>query len=101
MEIRRAEHPLAAGLTGKVAISAANTGLHLGVPAATAVVAATLPADATRATIFGYESGVTMQQNQKAPARRVGFFAGNALTDRLNADGIKLFEAAATWAWSR
>ena len=37
--------------------------------------------------MFGYEEAVTMAQNQKAPARRVGFFAGNALTDRLSAEG--------------
>jgi hypothetical protein len=50
--------------------------------------------------VFGYEQGVTMAQNQRALARRVGFFAGNALTDRLNADGVKLFQAAANWAWA-
>jgi hypothetical protein len=99
VEIRKADHPLAAGLTGRVQISSQNTALHWGIPAATAVVVATLPGDNTRATIFSYEQGTTMQ-GQRAPAPRVGFFAGDDVTDRLNVDGVKLFEAAATWAWS-
>ena len=101
VEIKMPQHPLAGGLSGRVAISAANTALSWGVPAANAVVVATLAADATRATVFGYEEATTMAQNQRAPARRVGFFAGNALTDRMSPEGVKLFEAAALWAWSR
>jgi hypothetical protein len=101
VEIKSPEHPLAAGLTGRVAIGAANSALSWGVPAQSAVVVATLTDQANRATVFGYEEAVTMAQNQKAPARRVGFFAGNGLTDRLSAEGTKLFQAAATWAWSR
>ena len=84
-----------------MAIGAANSALNWGVPGTTAVVVATLTDQANRATVFGYEEAVTMAQNQKAPARRVGFFAGNALTERLSAEGTKLFQAAAIWAWSR
>jgi hypothetical protein len=101
VEIKSPEHPLAAGLAGRVAIGAANSALSWGVPAQTAVVVATLTDQANRATVFGYEEAATMAQNQKAPARRVGFFAGNGLTDRLSAEGTKLFQAAATWTWSR
>jgi hypothetical protein len=101
VEIKVPEHPLAAGLTGRVAIGAANSALSWGVPGPSATVVATLTDQATRATVFGYEEAVTMAQNQKAPARRVGFFAGNGLTDRLSAEGTKLFQAAAIWAWSR
>ena len=101
VEIKTPEHPLAAGLTGRVAIGAANSALSWGVPGPNAVVVATLTDQANRATVFGYEEAVTMAQNQKAPARRVGFFAGNGLTDRLSAEGTKLFQAAAIWAWSR
>ena len=101
VEIKSPEHPMAGGLSGRVAIGAANSALSWGVPGTNAVVVATLTDQANRATVFGYEEAVVMAQNQKAPARRVGFFAGNALTDRMSAEGTKLFQAAAIWAWSR
>jgi hypothetical protein len=35
-----------------------------------------------------------------APARRVGLFASQTATDRLNDNGLKLFTAAIEWAWA-
>ena len=93
-------HPLAAGLTGTVEIAEANGALNWGVPAAGAIVVATLVNAEQRAAIFGYPQGA-MMQGQAAPGKRVGFFASEMLTGRLNDDGLKLFAAAVNWAWTR
>jgi hypothetical protein len=87
-------HPLAAGLSGTVAVSTGNSPLNWGVPSAAAVVAATLVNTPQRAAIFGYTAGATMQ-GLAAPAKRLGFFAG--ATDTLTPDGERLFQAAVDW----
>jgi alpha-tubulin suppressor-like RCC1 family protein len=89
-------HPLAAGLTGTVAVSASST-FDWGVVAATGVKAATIVSNTSRATVFGYELGSTMV-GLAAPARRVGLFLFDTTAASLTANGWSLFDAAINWA---
>ena len=91
--------PLAAGLTGNVAICTANGSIHWGVPGAGAEAVAALANNQQRVAVFAYEKGAAMT-GLAAPARRVGFFASQTVSDRLNDNGLKLFGAAVEWAWS-
>jgi hypothetical protein len=90
-------HPLAAGRSGLVTVTTARTTLAWGKPAAGAAVVARLPANTSRAVIFGYEKGTEMV-GLTAPARRVGLFLGDTAAAILTADGWALFDAAVRWA---
>jgi glucose/arabinose dehydrogenase len=92
-------HPLAAGLTGTVAVVKAPTTLSWGQPAASAVVAARLDGT-TQPAIFGYEKGAAMV-DFTAPGRRVGFFLGNRAVATQTLQGWALFDAAVRWASGR
>jgi hypothetical protein len=92
-------HPLAAGLSSLVSV-ADVTGIHWGKPAATGTNVATVPGDATKSTIFGYQTGTAMA-GLNAPGRRVGWFADADLATSLKPDGWKLFDAAIRWAATR
>jgi alpha-tubulin suppressor-like RCC1 family protein len=89
-------HPLAAGLSGTVTVSASST-FDWGVVAATGVKAATIVSNTGRATDFGYEAGSTMV-GMTAPARRVGLFLYDTTAASLTASGWALFDAAINWA---
>jgi acyl-CoA thioesterase-1 len=91
-------HALTAGLSGVVTISTAEASLSWGRPAADAVIAATVSGDATRATIFAYRPGDLLASGATAPARRVAVHPNTGATDVWNANGRKLFDAAAQWA---
>jgi hypothetical protein len=90
-------HPLAAGLNGLVTVTNAPDKYIWGRPAATARVLATLSGAAARAAIFGYEVGARMV-GRDAPGRRVGWFAGRDVAAKLNAQGLRLLDAAIRWA---
>jgi hypothetical protein len=90
-------HPLAAGIMGSVTVSGGAQAASWGNPAATAKKIATIPNQATHAAIFGYEKGA-MMNGLAAPAKRVGFFATETMTDGMNDNGWKLFDAAVDWA---
>ncbi len=91
-------HPLGAGLVvGNTTTSTAGVTHGWGKPAAAAVIATTLPTDATKATIFGYDTGAAMSSGS-APARRVGWFHYAGAASNLNATATGLFDAAVTWA---
>lgn len=95
--ITLAGHPMAAGLTGNVPVLTAAATLCWGVPAAAAEKVASFNGMAGRATIFGYPKGAAMVVGT-APARRVGFFAGEPAASRLTDNGKKLLDAAIDWA---
>ncbi len=99
LEIEDGSHPIAAGLRGRIDVSNRNTRLHWGEPSAEASVIATLVNQARRATIFAYEADANME-GQRAPHRRVGFFASDQLVDELGPEGEALLEAAVIWTWS-
>jgi hypothetical protein len=99
VEIARPEHPIAAGVTGRIEVVGDNTQLQWGVPPAAAQVIAVLADDPERAAIFAYNPGDQMD-GQQAPHRRVAFFAGDAAAEDLTDEGEQLFENAVLWAWS-
>ncbi|MBI4663919.1 MAG: Ig-like domain-containing protein [Verrucomicrobia bacterium] len=100
INIVKADHPLAAGLsTGPKAVASAGQTFSWGVPAASATIIATIADDPTHAVIYAYEKGVNLiDGTTKAPARRVHFLLTNDAFAALNADGLKLFDAAVAWA---
>ena len=88
-------HPLTGGMNGgAVQISRTTGTMQWGRPAASAVIAATVPGDATKAMIFGYAAGSTMVSGTAA-ARRSGFTTLNP--GGLNSQGLALFDAAVRW----
>jgi hypothetical protein len=99
VNILKADHPLAAGFpTGPLTVSS-GTQLSWGVPAAAATLIASAVDEPTHAVIFGFEKGATLVDGAtKAPARRVHFMMTDATFATLNADGLKLFDAAVAWA---
>jgi hypothetical protein len=91
-------HPMAAGTSGMVTpVTGTGSFLVWGIPSDAAEKVATLPGTPARYTIFGYPAGA-MMVGQAAPARRVGFFAGDTALERLNDNGVKLMNAAIDWA---
>jgi hypothetical protein len=90
-------HPLAAGIMGSVMVAGGAQAATWGNPASAATKIATIPNQANQAAIFGYDKGA-MMTGLAAPAKRVGFFAGDAMTDNMNDNGWKLFDAAVDWA---
>jgi hypothetical protein len=91
-------HPLAAGLSGTVAVTTAAVEVSWGAPPATAEHIATLVGMTGRSTIYSYEKGAMMVGGTPAPARRVGLFIHTTVSDRLTPEGWKLFDAAVDWA---
>ncbi len=92
-------HPMAAGLTGTATVAASST-FSWGKPSAAAVKVATLPADATKSLIFGFESGAALSDGTSAAARRVGLFLEDNTAASLTTNGWNLFQQAVTWAVS-
>jgi len=94
-------HPLAAGFAaGALTVYNATHIVPWGAPppSAAAIRVATVVGNPTRAAIFAYPSGA-MMVGKVAPAKRVGFFFARHLTMTiLNADGVKLLDAAIDWA---
>ena len=92
--------PLAAGLTGRVAVTTAASSFTWGRPGAGAVVVARQVGTTGHATVFGYERGAAMV-GLTAPARRVGLFLSDSTPSRLTSQGWTLFDAAVRWASGR
>jgi hypothetical protein len=88
-----AGHPLAASLTGNVAVYTASARVVWGVPAAAATKVATVVGDATHASIFYYAPGAQMVGGT-APGKRLAFFLHENAAQNVSADGIKLLDAA-------
>jgi glucose/arabinose dehydrogenase len=89
-------HPLAAGLSGTVAVATTAGDFASGSPNSNAVVIATVPGT-TAAGIFAYELGASMP-GRAAPARRVALFMGDATPSIFTTAGQSLFDAAIQWA---
>jgi hypothetical protein len=94
-----ADHPLAAGFgTGPRTVSS-GTQLSWGVPTAAATIVASTMDDPKHGVIYGVEKGATLIDGfTKATARRVHFMMTDDTFVTLNADGLKLFDAAVNWA---
>lgn len=85
-------NPLSAGLGGAQSIQSAS-GIGWGIPGANAITAATLPSNAAKAVLFGYEAGTAMYSGVSA-GRRVGYGWRPAVA---TAAGYALFDAAVRW----
>ena len=94
--ISNASHPMAAGLSGTVQVTSANTTFGWGKINANGLKIATLTTDTTKATSFGYETNAVMP-GLTAPRRRVGFFY-TASSSALTVNGGLLFDNAIKWA---
>lgn len=96
-------HSLAAGLGGTELVfhHMNNPGLtstfNWGKPNGNAASVATIVGNATRIAVFGYAAGASMP-GLVAPARRVGFFAGDTTATYFTQSGWALFEGAVGWA---
>ncbi len=73
-----------------------------GVPAASAMLSASIITDGTKATVFGYDYGATMVGSVVAPDRRVGLFFPSTFftptTPPANANAWAIFDASVRWA---
>lgn len=100
INIVKADHPLAAGLsTGVKTVTTAAQDYSWGAPGKTAVVIATVADDPARAVIYGYDKGAMLVDGTTpAPARRVMLFSGNNGFAAYTEDALKLFDAAVIWA---
>jgi hypothetical protein len=99
LEILNANHSLAAGLkAGVVQVATADSSFSWGLPADSAVKITQVPGDPTKFPIYAYETGAALIDGTKAPARRVNFMLTDDAFLNLNADGLKLFDAAVSWA---
>lgn len=90
-------HSLAAGLHGTVTVASAAGVLGWGRPGPAAWRIAGSAGSPSRVTLFAYERGATMV-GMAAPGRRVAFFAGDVLAERLTEAGGRLLDAAVDWA---
>ena len=94
-------HPLTADATGVTRMNVGARKMDWGVPAPSAVIAATLVDDPTRAAIFAYDTGDAMVVGT-APARRVGLTVdrawGGNLENSWTAEAQQLTFAAIDWA---
>jgi len=110
IQIVNASHPLAAGIpAGAVtlfpapATQMASVETNLLAPSAIVVALAADPLFNTRAVLFGFEKNAVLNPDPisgspvTAPARRTGIFLGGDTFTALNADGLKLFDAAVNW----
>lgn len=76
--IRKADHPIAKGLTGKVKVYNELYSLNYGLPSADADVIASIQEDGTFPTLFVYEKGDKLVDGSVAPNKRIGLFLGQA-----------------------
>jgi hypothetical protein len=100
--IQKPDHPLAAGLTGRVKIYSQPKSITWGKVAATAEVIATLAGDtadaSTGATIYLYAKGVRLFDGTTAAGMRIGFFLEDdnvtGTPNLMTAEGLALFDRA-------
>ncbi|MGK2849294.1 MAG: PQQ-dependent sugar dehydrogenase, partial [Candidatus Limnocylindrales bacterium] len=85
LDIASPGHPLAAGLSGPVAVSSTPGLFTQASPNANATVVARLPGS-TSAAIFAYETGAAMP-GLTAPARRIGLFMSDITAATFTASG--------------
>jgi hypothetical protein len=93
-----APHPATGGLpAGLVNVQQRNVPMGWGKPGLGASILATFPGEDQMAAAFVYERGATMDYENIAPARRAFLFVDTATFPNLNADGLKIFDAAVAW----
>ncbi len=99
LEVPESDHPLTAGLSGKVKVFERPLPVRWGQVLTHAKVGAALPGSPAKAAVFGYESGSTLPRMQtRAPNRRVSMFMGYYAVNHFTGAGWELFDAALQWA---
>lgn len=100
--IKDSTHPIAAGLSGDVAVyTGTGNNMNYANPTAAseAVIVAVAKDDPSKVTIFAYEKGAKNVAGDPVPARQVFFYLFGVLEPaNQTADGWKLFDAAVSWA---
>jgi hypothetical protein len=98
LNITNAGHPLAAGLAAgiRTVVTVADA-FSWGEPGGNPIILARLNDGSSHPCLYAYEAGAAMSSGT-APARRVHIFLQNETFAALNADGLKLFDAAVGWA---
>jgi hypothetical protein len=94
--IATAGHPLAAGLTGNVAVYTSAWRLVWGLPGPGATRVANVTGMTNRPAIFAYEAGAPMLGGT-APAKRVALFLHENATDITTPEGVRLIDAGIDW----
>jgi hypothetical protein len=94
LNIIRADHPLAAGLSAGLQAYSTGQDASWGVPGSGATIIATIADNPNRAALYVYDKGATLFDGSKAPAARLHFPAGDNTFLALNENGLKLFDAA-------
>ena len=98
LNITNPGHPLAGGLSaGTRTIATGPVAFTWGEPGGSPIIITRLSSGSTNPCIYAYEAGAAMATGT-APARRVNLFLQNDTFASLNADGLKLFDAAVSWA---
>jgi hypothetical protein len=88
--------PLTAGLTGNVTVYNTPYRIVWGIPAAAAIIGATIVGTPTQAAVFAYPSGA-MMVGRTAPGKRAGFYIHNNTVANVAPDGFKLLDATVDW----
>lgn len=105
LDIVAANHPLAAGLSGKVTVTTSPQTMSWGISdaaPASAVVVAQVAGDPTKWAIWAYEKGAILFDGvTPAPERRIGFFFNGGSTTASTPEAFQLFDAAVNWALRR
>jgi hypothetical protein len=95
-------HPLAGGLSGTVLVFNSPQDMGWGVTAPGATNIATLEGSPQQAVIYGFETGAVLADGGTlVPARRVHLFLTDNGLSVATPDGVKLFDAAMSWAVGR
>lgn len=101
LDIVTPAHPMAAGLSGVVAIADAPVEVAWGIPDPTAATVGKLNDGSARFGLYGYDKGALLVGGTAAPARRVFVPMTDSTYANLNAAGKNLIHAAFDWALGR
>jgi len=98
LNITNPGHPLAGGLPAGIrTVATASGDFSWGEPGGSPTIIARLNDGSNHPCLYAYETNAAMTAGT-APARRVHLFLQNETFASLNADGLKLFDAAVGWA---
>ncbi len=97
LNIVNAGHPLAAGLSGIQLVATAPSTFSWGEPVGSPVIIARLTDGSSHPCLYAYEAGAALNSGTAA-ARRIHLFLNNETFAALNTNGLKLFDAAVSWA---
>ncbi|MBN1560810.1 glycoside hydrolase family 9 protein, partial [candidate division KSB1 bacterium] len=97
IEIVNSSHPLAAGLSGRIEVTAVEHELLWAMPGANATTIACLENDA-RPVLFCYETGNVMLNDMTAKSRQIGLYYSDESPAAFTENSWKLLLAAVEWA---